>query len=75
MFFFVEFPKQYLTRIGCKYCSAKMFLDFTQSEMQLPLLDLFNKDIVLDFRFSVWKFTFTFLESAFWKIGPEKHMQ
>ena len=71
MSFFVEFPKQYLTRIGCKNCSAKMFLDFKQSEMQFPLIQQKG----LNFRYSVWKFTFTFLESAFWKIGPEKYMQ
>ena len=29
----------------------------------------------VNFRYNVWKFTFTFLKSAFWEIGPEKHMQ
>ena len=27
----------------------------------------------VNFRYNVWKFTFTFLKSAFWEIGPEKH--
>ena len=52
MFFCCRIPKAIFNTDWMQVYSAKMFLDFTQSEMQFPLLDLFNKEMwILDIMF------------------------